>query len=381
MTAARRWLFGLGFALALGLGLGGCGGSKGVRAGARPEAPKLAPVKPAALREFESALRVLRLGGPEADATARARLEHAVQLDPSLWEAWHDLGVIAYRAGDDDAAVRAFSKALDINRAHVPSRLARAEAHRRAGHGKDARADYEATLRETAEDDPLRRDAAARLASLLRDGKDYDAAVNVLRDVLRVSGATSRIYTELGLVYLAQGRLDLSALVLAKAAEIDAKDPGVYNALALLALRQGKAQLAFDHFDQATKLDPKYIDARFNKAAVLLDAGDYVRAKQELTAVVEARPDDLAARVALGVALRGVRDLQGAKSTWERVVQNAPAKNPARVDALFDLAMLKADFLEDATGAKQELERYMQEAPTNHPKRQTAEEKRKELGL
>jgi tetratricopeptide (TPR) repeat protein len=367
---------------ALAVALAACGGtSSGTRTAGPAAAPKLAPVKPAALREFEAAQRALRLGGPEAHATAKVRLEKAVELDGSLWEAWHDLGVIAQASGDDAGAVRAFGKALAINPAHLPTRLARAEAERRAGDGKAARADYEAVLAASAEDDPLRSDAAARLASLLRDGKNYDAAVGVLRETLRVAGPSSRVYTELGLVYLAQGRLELAALVLAKAAEIDAKDPGVYNALALLALRQGKAQEAFDRFDQATKLDPKYADARFNKASVLLDAGDYVRAKQELTAIVEAAPDDLAARVALGVALRGLKDYGGAKATWERVVASAPAKNPARVDALFDLAVLKADFLEDVAGGKAELERYMQEAPTSHPKRQAAEEKRKELGL
>ncbi len=109
----------------------------------------------------------------------------------------------------------------------------------------------------------------------------YDDAVEVLRDTLRVSGANARIYTELGLIYIAQKRTDMVALVLAKATELDEKDPAVYNALALLALA-GKAQEAFDRFDYATKLDPNYIDARFNKASVLLDAGDYTRAKSEL---------------------------------------------------------------------------------------------------
>ena len=76
------------------------------------------------------------------------------------------------------------------------------------------------------EDDPNRRDAAARLASLLRDAGDYDDAVEVLRDTVRMSGANAKIYTELGLIYIAQKRLELAQLVLAKALELDAKDPG-----------------------------------------------------------------------------------------------------------------------------------------------------------
>ena len=97
--------------------------------------------------------------------------------------------------------------------------------------------------------------------------------------------------------------------MLAKALELDAKDPAIYNALALLAQRQGKAQEAFERFDQAASLDANYIDARFNKASVLLDAGDYARAKVELSAIVEKRPDDYAAQV---VARRRPARAQGA---------------------------------------------------------------------
>ena len=325
-------------------------------------------------------MRALRVGGPEAQDTARARLRAAVEADPSLWEAWYDLGVIAFKEGDDDTAADAFSRALRLKQNHTPALLARAEAYRRSGRRKEARADYEAALKTTEEDDPNRKDAAARLASLLRDAGEFDAAVDILRDTVRVSGANAKIYTELGLIYVAQKRLDLAQLVLTKAAELDAKDPAIYNAFAVLALRQGKAQEAFERFDQAVSLDPSYIDARFNKAAVLLDAGDYARAKTELTTIVEKRPDDYAAFVALGVAQRGLKDFAAAKTTWDRVIKEAPRRSAPRADAMFDVAILQLDYMNDAAGGRTALERYLQEAPISHAKRQAAEEKRKELG-
>jgi tetratricopeptide (TPR) repeat protein len=360
-----------------------CGGShvRGrIKPGGKAESVKLDPIKPAAARDFEAAMRAIRLGGPEANETAKGRLAAAVKTDGTVWEAWHDLGVIAFGEGDDDAAVEDFTKALAVNKAALSSRLARAEAHRRAGHKKDARADYEAVLRDTAEDDPLRRDAAARLASLLRDAGDFDDAVEVLRDTVRLSGVNAHIYTELGLIYVDQKRFELAQLVLAKAVELDAKDPAIYNSLALLNLRQGKAQEAFEYFDRAASLDATYIDARFNKAGVLLDAGDYARAKVELATILDKRPDDLAAQVALGVAQRGMKDFPAAKATWEHVVKEAPKRSTSRADAMFNLAILKIDFMEDVPGGKADLERYLQEAPGGHAKRQAAEDKRKELG-
>jgi len=361
--------------------LGACGGSSVSRIGpGKAKTVKLDPVNPKAAKEFEAAMRAIRLGGPESNETAKARLKSALEFDSKLWEAWHDLGAIAYRDGEDEVAIEAFSKALAINPNHTSTLLGRAEANRRAGKKKDARTDYETALRSTEEDDPNRRDAAARLASLLRDFGDFDDAVAVLRDTVRLSGINAKIYTELGLIYIQQKRPELAQLVLAKALELDAKDPAIYNAFALLAMKQGKAQEAFQRFEQAVAIDENYIDARFNKASVLLDAGDYARAKAELSAVVEKRPDDYSAQVSLGVAHRGLKELAEAKRTWDKVIKDAGKKSTARADALFNVAILKLDYQNDAAGGKADLERYLQEAPSGHAKRAAAEEKRKELG-
>lgn len=374
----KRVLFALGLAACA---MPGCGGGT-PHAGtsvATKHNQKRDPIKPAAYKEFEAAMRAIRLGGPEASETARARLHAALKIDASIWEAWFDLGTIAWKEGDDDEAIDDFSKALALDKGHAASLMARAEAHRRAGQKKEARADYEAATKNMDEDDPNKRDVAARLASLLRDAGDYDDAVEVLRDTVRTSGINARIYTELGQIYLAQKRLELAQLVLSKALQMDPKDPSVYNAMALLAARQGKPQESFQLFDQAAALDANFIDARFNKAAVLLDAGDYARAKAELAAIVEKRPDDYAAAVALGIAQRGLKAYDEAKKTWARVVKEAPKRSTSRADAMWNLVVLELDFTEDNAGGKADLERYLQEAPSSHGKRQDAETRCKDV--
>lgn len=356
-----------------------CGGASATRSKHEKhvvETPKLPPADPEAVREMQAGVRALKLGGPEASERALARLREAVRRDPGLWEAWHDLGVVHFSLGDDDAAIDAFSRAVKINPAHTPALEARAEAYRRAGETKKARADYDEVIKRGPKDGA----PYARAASLLREAKDNEAALDVLREALRTVGASPSIYVELGLVYLAQGRDELAELILTKAAALDDKNPAIYNALALVAMERGRDQEAFERFDRASALAPDFLDARFNVASILIDAGDYGRAKTELEAVVARRPDDLGARVALGVAHRGLGELERARALWDDVVRAAPRKSPVRADALFNLAILEMDFAMDEKKAIAALDRYLQESPRAHPRRKEAEERKKDLG-
>src|SRR5262249_54861565 len=83
--------------------LAGCGAHTGTRQGAGrgvTAKEKHDPVKPNARRDFEAAMRAVRLGGPDADDAARGRLRSALKADGNIWEAWYDLGAIAWREGD-----------------------------------------------------------------------------------------------------------------------------------------------------------------------------------------------------------------------------------------------------------------------------------------
>src|SRR4051812_22495148 len=133
----------LTFTTCLLVACGGAGGGRTLQGGGGPERKqKRDPIRPEARKDFESAMRAVRLGGPEASETARARLRAAIKADGSVWEAWYDLGVLAWKQGDDDEAIDDFNQALGKNPGHAPIILARAEAHRRVGRKKDARADY-----------------------------------------------------------------------------------------------------------------------------------------------------------------------------------------------------------------------------------------------
>jgi tetratricopeptide (TPR) repeat protein len=361
-------------ALALALAaLTACGPGAAGRPGAAVKAPRQ-PVKRDALREFDAGLRAVRLGGPEAFERAAERFENAVEIDPSLWEAWYNLGVVYAREGDDGAALDAFEAALERNPQHTAARLAHAESARKIGRAGQARKDYEAVLAHYKDDED---DVATRLrlASLLRESGDLDGCLKAVRAALRKSGSDPRAYVELGLLHLAAGRDELAELVLRKAGEMDPRNPLAVNALALVELKRGRDQEAFLLFDQASSLDPQFKDARFNKAGVLMDAGDYKRAAAELESVLAADPEDQDARIALGVAYRGLGEYDKAAASWETVLKSAP-RQP---DAVWNLAVLEMDFRKRPEAAKDRLAQYLQVAPEDHPKRKDAKAREAEL--
>lgn len=354
----------------------GCGGSRSTRGkGGAIKTPSLPAADPEALRHFDRGLRAIKLGGPEAYVKAKPRFEKAAAADKNLWEARHNIGVIAFAEGDDQTAADAFSAALEVNRAHLPTLLARAEAYRRLGKHKEARGDYRAVI----DADPRNVRAYARLASLHRETKDYQDGIDVIRDALVEIGGAPEIYVEQGLLYLAQGRDGLAELVLLKAVELNKKQPEIYNALALVSIARGKDQEAFDYFDAASNLDPDFLDARYNRASVFLDSGNYAGAKEELSYIVGKRPDDLEARIALGVAHRGLGEYDQARKVWEDVVDSARRRSRLAGDALWNLAILDMDFIKDDKKAAAAFNRYKRGSNRKHPKRKAADERLSEL--
>ena len=102
--------------------------------GAAPVNP-IAPValpktSPEAQAAFDEGVRVMRMGRRHYKEAVEP-FTRATRLDPRLYEAWHDLGVIHTATGDLDAAVDDFKRALDIQPGARKTVLAYGESLRR----------------------------------------------------------------------------------------------------------------------------------------------------------------------------------------------------------------------------------------------------------
>jgi len=360
-------------ALTLGAGCGHKAASPG--AVANPIAPVALPkTNPEAQAAFDEGLRIMKTGRKHYKE-ARKPLERATQLDPRLFEAWHNLGVIETAVGNFDAANDDFRKALDIQPGARKTLLAYGESLRRAHLPKKSAEVYAKWLNS----DPNDFDMRARYGQVLREAGELDESLEQARNLLGMAGEnvphTVIAYNALALTYYKMGKYELAETALHKASDLDPKSAFVWNNLGLVAFERGHDQEAFLDFQKASELDPKYVQARLNKAVVYLDCGDYKHAREELQKAVDIDPNDAEAQVALGVAARGDGKLDEARRAYERALDIEDDYAPA----LFNLGVLYMDFDKDKAKAKDFLTQYTQSGDATDAKRQEAQARLKEL--
>ncbi len=364
---ARRRILGVLLASALASAASACGGASTEG----PETVALPPANPAAVREYMAGVRLMNREGDRYERRALARFRKAVEIDPNLWEAHYNLGVLLRRRGELDEAAAAFQRALAINPTASEPLLASAEVAYAQGELEEAAERLEALVARAPDD------LAARvaLAVTLRERERYQPALEQAREVLIRDPSNVRALLEVGRIYRAREQYDVAQLVLGKALQLTGEDDAtlraeIQNEQGLLELDRGDTQAAFLAFDAAIALDASYKPARMNMGSVLLHAGDYAGAQAQYEAVLEQDRDDLSARVALGIAFRGQGEMRKARREYERVLR----VDPDHPDALLNLGILRAEFVDERPQSRANFEHFLRVAPRRHRGRPTAEE-------
>jgi len=343
----------------------GCGGSAPEVESAPVELP---PADPRAVRQFVRGIRLMSRGN---DGAARRRFLRAVQIDEYLWEAHYNLGVLARRHGEMRLAIDRFDRARSIQPGASEPLLALAEARYAMGQKEQAGE----LLSAYVEAHPDAVDARVALTTMLREQGEYDDALEQAREALIREPSNVTALVEIGRIYRGREQYEVATLVLRKAADLAPDDASIHNELGLVALARGDTQAAFVELAQAIEKDESFTPARMNQGSVLLHSGDYEGAAAEYQAVLEIDPENLDARVALGAAYRGAGEHQRARREYRRVRERAP-NHPA---ALFNLGVLRADFLNQRPQSRELFQHFLRVAPSNVPQREVAERYLREI--
>jgi tetratricopeptide (TPR) repeat protein len=311
-------------------------------------------IDPDALVEFQAGVRDLGRPGRRAREEARAHFEEALRLSPGLWEARYNLAFLDRQSGNLVAAAEGLEAARLVAPEAGDVLVALAEVQSELGNSAAA----SQLLRGYVSDHPEDLHARVALATLLRAARDYDGALEQARETLVRDPRNAGALAEVGRVYRAREQLEVAELVFRKALDLG-ETAELHNDLGLLELSRGDTQAAFEAFQRAITLDPTFSEAHENQGSVLLHAGDYPGAAAEFRAVLEHDEEDVEARVALAICLRGQGEHQAAKREYEAALERAPS----HAAALYDYAILRAEFLDQRPQSIELFQRFLAVAP------------------
>lgn len=292
---------------------------------------------------------------PEDADKALADLDRVIQAFPDDKKARYNKGLALQVKGDFEAAIAVYDELIALDDTYTPARFAKGVALERLERASLALAVYE----EAIEKDPEDMNVRTALISSLRRQDQLSRAEKAAKDALKVNSKSLPIYNELGLVYLEQGQPMKARFVYQKAeAEVEgaAKDAPIRCNLGRSFLDTGEKAVAKVFLEQSRDLDPNYFPMLVYLADIYMDDRNYADALPLLEKATLKEPTNQGVLMSLGLAYRGVGDLDKAKATYEKAMANEPS-DPA---PHFNLAILLGDYQKDYDASIAAFDKYVE---------------------
>lgn len=196
---------------------------------------------------------------------ARESFDRAIGLQPNYPgtqpNAWNNLGILAAREGNTDAAITDFQRALEIDHAH-----------------------------------PI---ALLNLGNAYRQKKDWAMAENTLARSVEINPEEPEANYSLGMVYAQLNDTDRAYTYLTKALALRPVYPEALNNLGILYLRTRRPEEAIHSFLESIRLAPAYDQSYLNLARVYVIEGEREKARGVVLELLKQYPDHAQAKEAL----------------------------------------------------------------------------------
>ena len=250
----------------------GCGGSDqdkttSTSVGATPTVSASAPES-----ENETPVTVSPVSYEAAeDVFEKGRYAEATQLFDAYTvthpeNAWghYMLGLSAWKAGEDEKAVQAFDKALELDPAHRKSLLNSSRVLLENDRAKDALERIEKALAI----EPMSNEGLRLLGRARYELGDTEDAIQAYRRALCLDERDVWAMNNLGLIYIQQGRSNEAIPPLARAVELRSNSPVFQNNLGTSLERSGYPTAAARAYEAAIAVDSTYAKAAVGLARV-----------------------------------------------------------------------------------------------------------------
>jgi len=328
-----------------------------------PEIP-VAPPEPEWTAEtiaaqVADAVTLLESKDPEQISEALRLLQEVESEAPEVVEITYNIGLAKLRSGDTPGATERFQAVT----ARDPT-LGNAWLNLGA-HAEDV-GDLDGALnlyRTGLQNDEDNLGLAAGVVRALRKKGLHDEAITEAKAAVTRNANNVLVYNQLGLVYLELEDLDMAQFVYERALYViqgskDAKavgaDAEIRTNLGIVYRLQDRQLLARVELEKALEADPELVSALLQMTQVLIDNHDWETAEGLLTRALEKEPDNPAIHANLGIAYRGLGRTDEAEAEYKKALE----LDSGELDPYLNLVLLYSDHLRQFDQALATLDTY-----------------------
>lgn len=296
----------------------------------------------------------LATGKPEDASTALALYREMLEEAPDSAPLRFNIGVAYEGIGDPAGARKAYLRATDVDPTLAEAWLNLGAMAEREGDHARALQNYRAGLRH-AENDP--KLFAATIGVLRKLGR-HDEAIREARSAIKTNGNNVDAYNNLGLVYLDQGKLELAQFIYQRAlSAIPAADANalIHANLGRVYLAQDKVGLAEKKFQDALLKDNDLVVAMMFLGQLYTQNRNWEGTTAVLERARELEPENAAIRVNLGIGYRGLGRMDESEASYKKALE----LDPTLIETHLNLALLYGDSLQKFEQAYEALDLYV----------------------
>jgi tetratricopeptide (TPR) repeat protein len=258
------------------------------------------------------------------DAALERRFQAARDADPSFAEADYNLGVLAERQGKREQAFSEYRSALQKKPSLRPAAEGLARLTQASGDVPAAIAQWNDIARAFPDDAGSR----AQLAELYRVSGDHEQAQQLARQALIRDPKNVAAYKTMLRSDLDRKQFAMAELVGVRALKLSTTDPDLYVALGDVQMAKGAPDKATVQYQKALEVRADHQPAHLALARLALKDEDYAAAEKHLSKVVGAGGGTAEVHLNLGVAYRGMGQVDKALAEYEAAEKLDPKLAP-----------------------------------------------------
>jgi tetratricopeptide (TPR) repeat protein/ADP-heptose:LPS heptosyltransferase len=243
-----------------------------------------------------------------------------LKKQPNNTDALHKLGIINYKFGNYDMAIKYIRKVLQLNPENACAYYNLGNTYRKKGQLDEATICYQKSINL----DPKFADSYYGLGYLLQENGQYDEAIIAYKKALEINPAMYNIYYNMGNIFRDKGQLDEAILHYKKTIQLNPGFEGAYRNLGNIFQQKGLFDESIEFYQKVLQLNPNLADVYSSIGSVLTQKGKLNEAITYYQKALQLDPNYTAAYNDIGIILIENGKFEEASSFFMKAIELEP---------------------------------------------------------